>query len=145
MFLVLDANIFFSMLISKGRAFKLLKLNHALKLSQLVVPDFFFEELKEHKSEILAKSKLSEEELEEVISLFKSELKVIPRKVFKEFEAKAKSISPPDDFPYVALALKIQSLGLDTTIWSEDKGLKKALKGKVSVLSTDELWKLFFK
>lgn len=54
----------------------------------------------------------------------------------------AKKISPPDDFPYVVLALKIKSLGLKVAIWSNDKGLKEVLKGKVDVVTTDELFEI---
>jgi len=144
MFLVTDANILFSLFISKGRVFSLLKANRLLKLFRLIVPDFFLEELQEHKPEILSKSRLTQTELEEVLKLFFSEVKIIPRKNFKDFERKAKLISPPDDFPYVALSLKVKSLGFEVAIWSEDKELKRALEGRVLVLSTKELWRLFF-
>jgi len=145
MFLVVDANVLFSLFISKGRVFSLLKVNRLLKLFKLIVPDFFFEELQEHKSEILSKSRLTPAELEEVLNLFFSEVKVIARENFKDFETKAKLISPPDDFPYVALSLKVKSLGFEVAIWSEDKELKRMLEGKVLVLSTKELWRLVFK
>ena len=58
---------------------------------------------------------------------------------FSEFLEKAKEISPEEDFPYVALALKLKSLGLDVRIWSNDKELKKALEGRIEVLSTKEI------
>jgi predicted nucleic acid-binding protein len=54
----------------------------------------------------------------------------------------AKKISPPDDFPYVALALKIKSLGLKVAIWSNDKILKEVLKDKVDVFTTSELFEI---
>lgn len=54
----------------------------------------------------------------------------------------AKKISPPDDFPYVALALKVKSLGLNVAIWSNDKELKEALKNKIDVLTTSEVFEI---
>jgi len=65
--------------------------------------------------------------------------KPMPEEYFSEFLEEAKEISPPDDFPYVALALKLKSLGLETKIWSNDKKLKKALEGRIEVLSTKEI------
>ncbi|MCX8000563.1 MAG: hypothetical protein N3A69_16695, partial [Leptospiraceae bacterium] len=56
----------------------------------------------------------------------------------------SKKFSPPDDFPYVALALKIKSFGLDVAIWSNDNELKEALKNRIKVFPTDELWSFFF-
>ena len=58
---------------------------------------------------------------------------------FSEFLEEAKEISSEEDFPYVALALKLKSLGLEVKIWSSDKELKKALEGRIEVLSTKEI------
>jgi len=56
----------------------------------------------------------------------------------------AKKISPQDDFPYVALALKIKSIGEKVAIWSNDIGLKKALKDKLDVFSNNEVFSILF-
>lgn len=62
MFLVVDANVFFSALVSKGKTFKIFMINSFLNLFELVAPEFLKEEIEEHKEEILSKSKLSEQE-----------------------------------------------------------------------------------
>jgi predicted nucleic acid-binding protein len=62
MFLVVDANVFFSALVSKGKIFKVFMINSFLNLFELVAPEFLKEEIEEHKEEILSKSKLSEQE-----------------------------------------------------------------------------------
>jgi predicted nucleic acid-binding protein len=144
MFLVVDANVFFSALISKGKTFQLFKFNSFIKLFELLAPEFLKEEIKEHEVEVIRKSNLSEAELERTFGLLQSEVNFIPSSAFSEFLNKAKEISPPDDFPYVALALKIKSLGLEVAIWSNDKGLKEALKEGVNVFCTDELWDILF-
>lgn len=145
MFLVVDANVFFSALISKGKTFQLFKLNSFIKLFELVAPEFLKDELKEHKDEVISKSKLTEAELERVFELLQREVSFISSSAFSEFLEESKKISPPDDFPYVALALKLKSLGLEAAIWSNDKELKKSLKGKIDVFSTEELWDILFR
>ncbi len=142
MFLVVDANVFFSALISKGKTFKIFEFNSLLKLFELIAPEFLKDELEEHRKEVAEKSKLSEAELEKVFELLEKEVNFVPSSTFSEFLEEAKKISPPDDFPYVGLALKIKSLGLEVAIWSNDKRLKTALKGKLPVFSTSELWSI---
>ncbi|MEM2087552.1 MAG: PIN domain-containing protein [Thermoproteota archaeon] len=144
MFLIVDANVFFSALISKGRTFRLFEFNSLIKLFELVAPEFLKDELKEHIEEVVDKSKLTKAELERVFELLQKEVSFIPSSIFSEFLEESKKISPTDDFPYVALALKIKSLGLEVAIWSNDNELKEALRNKIKVFSTDELWSFFF-
>jgi len=139
MLLVVDANVVFSALIKEGTTLRLFEFNSIFKIFELVAPEFIWDEIEEHKEEIIRKSKLSEEELERVLEFIRSEIVSIPKEYFSEFLEKAKEISPPDDFPYVALALKLKSLGLEAEIWSNDKELKKALEGRIDVLSTKEI------
>jgi predicted nucleic acid-binding protein len=109
---------------------------------ELLAPDFLIEEIEEHKEEVLSKSKLSLSELEKALKLLQREIKFVSPSAFSEFLEEAKKISPPDDFPYVALALKIKSLGLKVAIWSNDKGLKNALKYKIDVFTTSEVFEI---
>jgi len=139
MLLVVDANIVFSALIKEGATLRLFEFNSIFKIFELIAPEFIWDEIEEHKEEIIRKSKLYEEELERVLGFIRSEIVPIPKEYFSEFLEEAKEISPPDDFPYVALALKLKSLGLEAKIWSNDKELKKALEGKIDVLSTKEI------
>ncbi len=55
---------------------------------------------------------MAEEGLRKVLEFIRSEIKTIPAEYFSEFLEEAKEISPEEDFPYVALALKLKSLGL---------------------------------
>jgi predicted nucleic acid-binding protein len=72
------------------------------------------------------------------------EIKFVSHFTFSEFLEEAKKISPTDDFPYVALALKIKSLGLKVAIWSNDKELKTALKDKIDVFTTNEVFEILY-
>jgi len=140
MILIVDANIFFSALISKGKTFRIFAINSVTETFELLAPEFLIEEIEEHKKEILSKSKLSSSEIEKALKLLQKEIKFVSPSAFSEFLEEAKKISPPDDFPYVALALKIKSLGLKVAIWSNDKKLKEALKNKIDVFTTSEVF-----
>ncbi len=139
MFLVIDANVVFSALIREGATLRLFEFNSVFKIFELVAPEFIWDEIERHKEEIVGKSKLSERELERVLEFIRSEVRIVPEEYFSEFLKEAKEISPEEDFPYVALALKLKSLGLGAKIWSNDKELKKALEGRIEVLSTKEI------
>jgi len=139
MLLVVDANIVFSALIREGITLKLFEFNSIFEIFELVAPEFIWDEIGRHKEEIIRKSKLSERELETVLEFIRSEVRIVPEEYFSEFLKEAKEISPAEDFPYVALALKLKSLGLEAKIWSNDKKLKKALEGRIEVLSTKEI------
>ena len=139
MLLVVDANVVFSALIKEGSTLRLLEFNSIFKIFELVAPEFIWDEIEEHKDEIIEKSKLAEEGLRKVLEFIRSEIKTIPAEYFSEFLKEAKEISPEEDFPYVALALKLKSLGLEAKIWSNDKELKEALRGRIEVLSTKEI------
>jgi predicted nucleic acid-binding protein len=142
MILIVDANIFFSALISKGKTFRIFAINSVTETFELLTPEFLMEEIEEHKKEILSKSKLSPLEIEKALKLLQREIKFISPSAFSEFLEEAREISPPDDFPYVALALKIKSLGLKVAIWSNDKGLKEGLKDKIDVFTTREVFEI---
>ena len=72
-------------------------------------------------------SKLSEEEISEVLEFIKKSVEIIPFEVFGDKAKEAMSLAPHlKDVPYVALSLK-----LDCKIFSGDKGLKECLQDKV--------------
>lgn len=132
--LVIDANVFFSALISTGGK------THKLLFSEeliLFAPEFLTEEAKKHELEITKKSGLSKTNFALAISLISSKIRFVPFSEFKPFLAKAKEISPDvNDTEYFAVALK-HGCG----IWSNDKALKK--QDEVKVVSTIELLKSF--
>jgi len=132
MLLVVDANVFTSALIARGFT---LDLFFSDKL-QLLVPDWIFTEIGEHKDEILEKAGISEEELALFINLLIIRVELTPAEDLREWLNKAKEISPdPDDAPYFALALKF-----NCGIWSNDAELKE--QSVVSVLTTEDVKKL---
>ncbi len=144
MILIVDANIFFSALILKGKTFRIFAINSITRTFELLAPEFLMEELEEHKEEVLSKFKLSASELEKIFKLLQKEIKFVSHFTFSEFLEEAKKISPTNDFPYVALALKIKSLGLKVAIWSNDKELKIALKDKIDVFTTNEVAEILY-
>jgi predicted nucleic acid-binding protein len=132
MFLVVDANIFTSALVARGFTLDLFFSN---KL-QLIVPDWIFKEIEEHKNEILTKSNISEDEFELFLNLLMTRVEIIPTEEIKEYWDEAMKISPdPDDIQYFALALKY-----NCAIWSNDSRLKR--QSLVKVFNTEELVKL---
>jgi predicted nucleic acid-binding protein len=106
MILIVDANIFLSALILKGKTFRIFAINSITRTFELLAPEFLMEELEEHKEEVLSESKLSAPEIEKIFKLLQKEIKFVSHSTFSEFLEEAKKISPTNDFPYVALALK---------------------------------------
>ena len=128
--LVLDANILFKALIGRGKVLDILfsdKVN-------LLTPEFLFEEFENNKSEIAVKGGVSISELEEVLSLLKERIQIIPSEdISLSIRSKAKIISPHSkDEAYFAVAL-----AFNIAIWSEEKSFKKQVK--VEVYNTEEL------
>lgn len=129
---VLDANVLISALIRDSHT------RHFLLLSghSFYVPEFIFEEIKEHIKEIKQKSSLSEVEIKDLLdSIFViGNIKIIPLDELKQVIEDAKRISPdPDDIHYVALALNRKC-----AIWSNDKELKEK-QSTVKVYSSEEV------
>ena len=127
--LVVDANILFSALISEGKTAEILVNN----MGELYAPEFLLEEFRNHKREILTKTKRTSEDFEFIFGLFKEIIITVPSYEYRDFLPKAKEISPdPDDVPYFALALKLQ-----IPLWSNDKKLKQ--QTQLKVCSTQDL------
>jgi len=130
MLLVVDANVLCSGLLSKGKTIDLL---FSDKLEP-VAPEQLFAEVEAHKAELLAKSKLSEQEFNEFVVLLKKRIRAVPAEEFKDklVEANKALFSHTKDTEYVALAIKFKC-----PLWSKEK-LLKGLK-IVEVLSADEV------
>ena len=127
--LVIDANILFSTFIKQGKTIEIL-LN---PLFNLYAPVYIFEEIEEHKDEILAKTNRSEKELNELISSLLDIVKLVPSKEIEQYMGEAEKLSPDkDDIIYFALALK-----LNCAIWSNDKKLKE--QNRIKIYSTSDL------
>jgi len=129
--LVVDANALFSALIKNSHT------RHFLLLGSysFFVPEFVFEEIREHLDELAEKSGVSKQELDAVLSgiITSANILIIPFCEFRQYAKKARWISPDaDDVHYFALALK-----LGCGIWSNDKRLLG--QKEVRIYSTKEV------
>ncbi len=126
--LIVDANVVLSSLVSKGKTLDLFAWNSLNKKLEFVAPEHLIAEIESNLPEIKRRSKLSEEEFLEVLFLIKEQIKFIPESKFSKFLPKALEISPPNDFPYIALDIFFKSSGYEVRILSNDKDLLEALK-----------------
>ncbi|MEK6835344.1 MAG: PIN domain-containing protein [Nanoarchaeota archaeon] len=112
--LVLDSNILFRTLISRGAIIEII-FNKNLKL---FAPERLKKEFLSHRKEVLQKSKLSEQEFNELVSLLFSVVKFVPTNEYKEYVPKAKGLLKAHlkDVEFLALALK-----LDCLIWTYEE------------------------
>lgn len=101
---VIDANPLFSALIKDSYTVNVI----ANENVELFAPEFLFDEFLEHKDEILAKTKRTEQELNDLVGDLKGVIRIVPQKEFEPFLEEAKKLtSDEDDVPYLALALKL--------------------------------------
>ncbi len=127
--LIVDANVLFSALIAGGKTRELF---YSEKLN-LIAPEFLLTEVEDHQEEICEKSRLSEEEFEFILILFRKRIDIVPKEDFEEYLIKANEYCPdPDDTEYFALAMSE-----DAILWSDEKRLKD--QEEVKVISTSEL------
>lgn len=138
--LVVDAEVIFASLIKRGYTLELIKLLKN-KGHTLVTPEYIFEEVKRKEEKLLKYSKLEMPKLLYALFLTLKHISPIPKEEYEQFLKEAKQISPLEDFPYAALALMYKSSGSDARIWSNDPEFKEMLKGKISVLTTEQLAK----
>ena len=135
---IIDTNLIISALIKRSYIlFKILDLH--LKGVEILTPDYTLEEIKEHKDEILRASKLSEKDFDFIIDVLFRVIKVVKRDVYKDAEKLAKEIAKEfdiDDFPFIALSLK-----LSIPIWTNDrKMIEYGIKtGKYLALDSESL------
>ena len=129
--LVIDTNIIISALIKDS-------LTRALILNtkyNLIFPSFIFEEIKNHKKEIVKKSKLSDEEFEILFSTLINYVKIIPIDKIVPFKKTAYEIIgkiDEDDVIFIATAL-----AYNAQIWSDDKDFQK--QDRIQILTTKEI------
>lgn len=127
--LVVDANSVISALIKDEKSAELL-LSFSLNFH---TPEYIFEEIEEHKNEILEKTHRTESEFNNLLNDLRNIVNVILKEDFEEYIAEAEKISPdPDDVMYFALALK-----LNCEIWSNDKKFKN--QNIIGIFTTKEL------
>ena len=142
MILIPDANSIISALIKRGKAFELFEWNDLRKEIRFVAPEYLSSEIRENISSLINRSKLSEDEILEALNKIESQIEFVPFSKFKQFIPRALEISPPNDFPYIALALYLKKEGSEARILSNDKQLLESLsKVGIDGLALHELLK----
>lgn len=135
MLLVVDANVVFSALVKRGNSFEVFEKNRLFKKFDFIAPEFMFTELENKRERLKEETKLSEKEIEDVLSLIKDQITSISSSDFTDKLPEAFALNFKDA-PYLALALK-----MNCPVFSGDKGLKE--QTKVRVLSPRELLNMF--
>ena len=134
--LVVDANVVISALASRNsKTLQILEYNSVFHKFDLVSAHFLKEEIEANMGEIISKSGLELKEVRRILNIIYRGITFIYASNFSEFLEEAKVISPQNDFPYVALAIKIKAEGSDVAIWTNDKGIKRN-EGRIKVYST---------
>lgn len=129
--IVIDTNEIFSFFNRKSKAREISLLPNI----ELYSPLFSLEEIKKHKSDILERFNLTEEQYSLIEKLLRIVVNFISEDEYSQFTTEARGFSPdPNDVDFFALALK-----LNCPIWSQD-GLLKEQK-RVKVYSTFDLMK----
>ena len=129
---VVDTNILISALIKDSTTRKLIVESDW----EFYYPETSFHEIRKHKSLILQKSGMNEEEYAKILNVLLSHIKIVPEKYINEnLKEAAKLLAhiDPDDVVFLATALSLP----DSVIWSDDRHFEK--QDKVKVLKTEDL------
>ena len=136
--IVLDSNVLFSALIRDSTTRRLI-LEYD---DSFLFPSYIFEEMEEHKDELIVKSKMSDEEFNKLLNILLKKVLLVPVESLKAYKEKAVGIVKnidKDDAIFIACALAYP----ESIIWSDDKKLKK--QNNVEVINTAEMMKLKLK
>lgn len=131
--LVIDTGILISALLKDSVTRELLLFSSI----DFLLPEYAFEELEKHKDSISARSGLSREDIEIVLSLIIENITIIPASKLKPHVQKAHKLIggiDPLDVPFAALALAVENDG----IWSNDKHFEN-LKG-IKIWKTSDVF-----
>jgi predicted nucleic acid-binding protein len=130
--IVLDTNILVSALLKDSVTRKLI-IEHE---SRFLFPEVIFEEIREHKQELLRKSGMDEEDFNTLLEMLMDKMTVVSSKELKPFYADAYELVKdidPDDALFFACVLAHPG----SALWSNDKMLKR--QNKVKVMNTAEM------
>ncbi|MFZ2455869.1 MAG: PIN domain-containing protein [Candidatus Altiarchaeia archaeon] len=108
MLAVVDANIVFSALISKGKPFSVFMSNKALKYYEFTGPEYLLSELEEKWERIISYTHLDEKDLDDVYTFIISQISIASLAEFSDLMPEATKLNPKDA-PYLALAMKLGS------------------------------------
>lgn len=130
--IILDSNVLFSALIRDSTTRKLI-----LEYDDFFIfPSYIFEEMEEHKDELLKKSKMNKEDFDKLLETLLKKVLIVPEEVLKGHKDEAIEIVKDidlDDAVFFACALAYT----ESIIWSDDKKLKK--QNKVKILNSTEM------
>jgi predicted nucleic acid-binding protein len=130
-----DANVIFSLLISKNPAIEIIFDSDF----RFYIPSFLFDEIIKHKDIILSKTKRKKKEFEDILYFLEERLIFVNHYDFIQNLEEAYIISPEqDDAAYFAIALKYK-----LPIWSNDKRIKR--QNVVTILNTKEMIENFWR
>ncbi len=130
--IVIDSNVLFSALIKDSFTRKII-LDYE---ESFLFPSYIFEELEEHKVELLEKSEMNPAEFDLLLQIILKKVLVVPNEVLNKYFTEAMRIIEkidPDDVPFIACALAYP----ESILWSDDKQLKK--QSSVKVLNSQEI------
>lgn len=132
MHIVIDSNILFSALIKDSTTRKLILEYDGLFL----FPSFIFEEAEKHKNELLIKSRMNEQEFNELLSIILRKVILVPSETLYPYHKEALEIVKNidiDDTLFFACA----SAYPESILWSNDRNLKN--QTRIKVLNTSEI------
>ncbi len=135
--LVVDTSVVVASILRPGATRNLL-FNPFLKLYS---PERLEYEIVKNKEKFKEYVNFTEEQFQEALTLALKQIEIIPFEEYEKNEYESKELCKRDesDWPFVALALK-----LNIGIWSTDPDLLKG-QNKVNVISTSELLKIITK
>jgi len=126
MIVVVDSNILFSSLLSANSLFVQTLLDEDCKF---IAPNFIFVEIFKYKDKILKHSKLSADELLEVLNKLLSNIQFLPNK-FISPDNLEKAIELCKDIDLKDCVFVALTLEMGAVLWTGDKKLKTALDQK---------------
>lgn len=114
--LVVDSNAVISSLVRQSVSRRLLFHPNL----ELYAPEYLFEELEEHKNEIVSKASISEKEFRTLVNALKKIINVLPLEFYKKSFSEAEQlVEDPNDLPFAASAIALSRFA-ECGIWSND-------------------------
>lgn len=135
--IVIDSNILFSALIKDSMIRKIILFSQEkFTSSEIIITEYL-----KYKGELILKSKLTENEFQELFSIIMKNISLIGNEELKYYIQEAKEICKnidPKDTEFIACALAYS----DSILWTEDKALKKIQE--IRVCNTQEILEILF-
>lgn len=136
MILVIDSNILLSAMIRDSDTRKIILESGW----SFYYPEISFHEIRKYKALVLEKSRISEEEYNQLLGLLLKHITLVPTEMFLNNLKEADEIMgkiDPDDVVFLAVAMSLSN----SEIWSHDSHFQR--QNKIKVLRTEDIVKLF--